>query len=354
MTIRHTGGIPTSVDLTEIGESPLTTKPTDVGDDGVGPTIEIVSEPVAAPNITWANCWYDPTKGRTLHTDDDITRTIQSLLRACRVLEADIRTVGTTFPSPWMWRGQARHGWQLQPSMFARVSGPLNASTERIKATEQLIAAARQLKIDRHDGAKLPELALLARLQHQGAATPLLDVSTDFLTALYMATVDAPNSKDDPGDAVLFAIRRPEGVIQRYDVRKIGKILTAVNHAAQIFHYQPPPVDLRLRIQRGSFLVCPTQYNHLNASLAASTQAALKTVIDKSGSQSRLSQVCAIRIPNEIKPLLARWLENLGFNTDDIYPTAFDHPHLGALARDHSRTAKWRPEPRTPVKRKPV
>src|SRR4051812_37493104 len=107
---------------------------------------------------------------------------------------------------PWLWRGQANGEYGLEPSMHTRVRahGTLDDATIE-QFTERLVTAARRATLDRHEGATLPDMALLAVLQHHGAATPLLDVSLDPVVGLYMATV-SPNPEDDDRDGALFAI----------------------------------------------------------------------------------------------------------------------------------------------------
>ena len=111
-------------------------------------------------------------------------------------------------------------------------------------------------------------MALLAHLQHYGAATPLLDVSTDPLIALWMvafANPADPAALDDrPGS--LFVIRRPprERWISALDARPYTTDQDASGRTAptvaaslgdQVWWYRAPDVTERLRIQRGSGLL---------------------------------------------------------------------------------------------------
>ena len=289
----------------------------------------------------WERYWYDPADGSDIATEDGQRAALRRLLEAVRRIDADL-SAGSL---PWVWRGQSRRLWHLIPSMFGRAT----TSGDRIAATEALLKAAEETSIGTHEGSALPPLALLARLQHQGAATPLLDITTDPFVALYMAVVDAPNAPA-PDDALLFAIRQPRQSIRAYDTRPIGEILDAVNRTEpdQVFLYVPPPVDQRLRIQRGRFLLCPTTTEALTNVMKVTTQEDLKAVADGTTTdQAALRNVCVIRIPNEIKRAAAEWLAlHAGLTVEDIYPTAFDHPHLEAFAKDHGRTAPYPPEPR--------
>ena len=322
-------------------KSPEPTKPEKVREVRLDEIPEGDIEVTRDAGPQWERYWFDPAAGLDLTSEDGQRTALQRLLEGVRRIDADL-SPGSL---PWVWRGQARKWWHLIPSMFGRAS----TSGDRIAATEALLAAARATSISTHEGSALPPLALLARLQHQGAATPLLDISTDPFVALYMAVVDAPNAPA-PDDALLFAIRQPRQSIRAYDTREIGTILDAVNRAEpdQAFLYVPPPVDQRLRIQRGRFLLCPTTTEALTNVMKVTTKDDLKAVAaGTTTDQSALRNVCVIRIPTEIKRAAAEWLAlHAGLTVEDIYPTAFDHPHLEAFAKDHGRASPFPPEPR--------
>jgi hypothetical protein len=88
------------------------------------------------------------------------------------------------------WRGQASADWSLDPPLVRRYrrhsqDGPGAALTEpSLRAVEKaLVERARAAGL----GDDLSELELLARLQHHGAATRLLDCSCNAFVALWFA-----------------------------------------------------------------------------------------------------------------------------------------------------------------------
>ena len=87
------------------------------------------------------------------------------------------------------WRGQASVDWGLDPSLVRRYrqqqNRPDSALTEPgLRAVERaLVERARAAGL----GSELGELELLARLQHHGAATRLLDCSRNAFVALWFA-----------------------------------------------------------------------------------------------------------------------------------------------------------------------
>ena len=83
-----------------------------------------------------------------------------------------------------------------------------------------LLDEARLRGFDHHDGVQLCDLELLALLQHNGAATHLLDISRDVTTALWFASSDNPDKI---------------GVVAAFDETGIGH-LTAIAAKSIKFH----------------------------------------------------------------------------------------------------------------------
>src|SRR5439155_1336769 len=88
-----------------------------------------------------------------------------------------------------------------EPGMHSRVRASmprLALSEENVRwASAELIRVARANRLDRIEGLQLPDLALLAHLQHHGAATPLLDVTVDPLVALWMVAHASASANPD-------------------------------------------------------------------------------------------------------------------------------------------------------------
>lgn len=279
-------------------------------------------------------------------------------LKAREVLSAAM-WLHTTFKNHvWLWRGQARGDLGVEPGMHTRV---LNSSVvphneaASANATTGLLKAARKMRLDRQDGNRLPDLALLANLQHHGAATPLLDVSTDPLIALWMvafASASDPDALDDmPGS--LFGIKRPpkERWIDPLDARpytaqsssNISDML-----ADQVWWYRAPDVTERLRIQRGSFLVGPLARpvdrpnTTLPLELAAGHTNAISNRLQKRGEASNATigmvEIFRIVVPGSSKVYLRRLLEDRsGLSIETIYPTPWHRPFIAQFASTYGR-----------------
>jgi len=249
---------------------------------------------------------------------------------------------------PWLWRGQANAGYLLEPSLHTRIKakGTLDDSSV-VRATSELIAAARRARLDVHEGTALPDMALLALLQHHGAATPLLDVSLDPIVALYMAVV-SPNTGDRKKDGALFAIKKPTRTIGAFDSRTFGDIYGNLP-ADETVLYSAPDVSERLRIQRGHFLVGMVSLSDHRATIPVTldprfplTESWIWKRMQGRGARGKVASattdVAVFRVTADFKRELRRWLEaRSGLTRDFVYPTAWHQPHLERFSASHGR-----------------
>lgn len=228
------------------------------------------------------------------------------------------------------------------------------------RATARLIEQARSMQLDLVDGVRLPDLALLAHLQHHGAATPLLDVTVDWLVALWMvvnAAGDDPAADDDEGGR-LFAIAKPSKRFDSFDGRSFYSSTSADTSLAAdladgIHWYGAPDVSERLRIQRGSFILSNWTYSPLTTlDLAVNDpegnwfRERVARWDERGRPVSKRTEVVVFNISAGMKGHLRSVLaERAGFSRDVIYPTPWNRPHLEAFCRDHRRTVGLRSIP---------
>lgn len=258
----------------------------------------------------------------------------------------------------WLWRGEADAQHPLEPGMHTRLRSSLNVPhTEAsvVEASERLLGRAKAAALDRVDDVALPDLALLANLQHHGAATPLLDVTVDPLVALWMvanAAGDNVNGEDDR-DGRLIAIRRPppRRWLDAFDARAyVGAGSVSDGFTTEgVYWFRPPEISERLRIQRGSFLV--GAYNdagsdltslHLQVEPAPQDENWLADRIAQIGAQGRprtaATDVAVFRVRASLKERVREWLEDrAGLSREVIYPTPWHRPHLEVFARTYGR-----------------
>lgn len=92
----------------------------------------------------------------------------------------------------YMWRGQSNSEWLLHSAAYRRVSVSEKVVTERTMKyyEEYLLDKATHKGFRLQDGANLSDFELLARLQHHGAATRLLDTTRNVLVGLFFACIE--------------------------------------------------------------------------------------------------------------------------------------------------------------------
>jgi hypothetical protein len=252
---------------------------------------------------------------------------------------------------PWLWRGQANSAFLLEPGMHTRIKkGGKDLDDPTVSTnTDALIASARIACLDMHEGTKLPDMALMASLQHHGAATPLLDVSLDPMVALYMAVV-SPSVDDQKKDGVLFAIKKPKQSVVAFDSRRFATIYGGLAPDDVIF-YSAPDVSERLRIQRGHFLLGKVSRADDRVTIPLTLDSArplanswiwkrLNARRRKGMPPSATTDVAVFRVTKDFKEAIQAWLEQRsGLTRDFVYPTTWHQPHLERFAASHGRTA---------------
>jgi hypothetical protein len=256
----------------------------------------------------------------------------------------------------WLWRGHWCCNWDLRAGIVSR--SPVR--NQRIPTLVSLLAACRAAKLSSHEGVELPDVALLGRLQHQGAATALLDVTTDPTVALFMACSEPPSgefrccdehqSGNTPPDGVLVAIRKPTTLIEPFEPRRIGAVLRSLK---SVVYYEPPPIDHRLRIQRGSFILYRVDRQD-DLDLPFTSRAVLKDrFVRDLGRPPNLGDICVFRVQGNLKASMRELLAaRAGLSRGIIYPTASDFPHLEQFAVNHGRTSRIPPTTATSPVRK--
>lgn len=273
-----------------------------------------------------------------------------------QLLRAVIGLHSTFTGEVWLWRGQSDSGFRLEPGMHSRVrnSAGLAITEENVRwGTNQLLQLARENNLDMVEDLRLPDLALLAHLQHNGAGTPLLDVTVDPLVALWMvahAGGPDPTAHDDR-EGSLFAIRRPEDEshLAPLDSRPYWKsdesdIADAV--AEGVRWYRSPDISERLRVQRGSFLIGPlANDDEVSFPLRWDVQDGegwLARRIEGLGFPGRRvaarTDVAVFRVSATIKAEVRRWLEDrAGLKQEVVYPIPWHRPFLEEFCRTYGR-----------------
>ncbi|MFD4637388.1 FRG domain-containing protein [Lentzea sp. NPDC058436] len=111
----------------------------------------------------------------------------------------------------YVWRGVANCQWRLQSSLLRDLilkgtPGSLIAEDDVRLRELALIRAARSWGICKELGAAATDLQVLATLQHHGAPTRLLDVTSNPMTALWFACERTTSSRDTSGALMAFDV----------------------------------------------------------------------------------------------------------------------------------------------------
>ena len=157
-------------------------------------------------------------------------------------------------PTVFMWRGQSNADWPVHSGAFRRHLTDKNSppSRSRLKSYETyLLGKARHQGFDIIDGRRLCDLELLARLQHHGAATRLVDFTRSSLVALYFACAE---NLSITGALIRFHtnyLGGHEGEPDETSYDDLEEVLQKMEYPAT---WQPTGVSPRIAAQRSQFL----------------------------------------------------------------------------------------------------
>ena len=166
--------------------------------------------------------------------------------------------------TPLVFRGHANKEWQLDSGADRRLR-ELEVKPSLIEYLEKsLLEPARHEGYGRWQNKEMNDLELLAALQHNGAATCLIDFTANFHIALWFACQDGDN------DGKVFIVNRGdihtfEEVTPERANEGIKEILQG-RHSAQpdlvgrqqkIYYWKPPPNENRIIMQHSCFLFSP-------------------------------------------------------------------------------------------------
>lgn len=244
--------------------------------------------------------------------------------------EALLRAVArvSTYSSEarYVWRGQPDLSWGLNPGLVRRLQlrkrfhNPITETLLR-GHEQQLLESARAPGYGRQSG----DIELLAILQHHGAATRLLDVSSDPMVAMWFAVEDQDRLELD---GVLFAINISRAkIIGGTERRPWNKILDNLA-IGDIAYYEPPGADERIKVQRGRFVFSRlTGIEPPELSLPISLENWTAEKRDRFFAGGRDAgrpvppSILALKIPHKIKQRLLGLLENsYGYTSETMYP----------------------------------
>lgn len=159
-----------------------------------------------------------------------------------------------------IWRGQGDSSWPIHSSAYRRLA--LNGSIPKEKDVrsyeEYLLERATHRGFHKMDGYELNDFELLARLQHHGAATRLVDATSNALIGLFFAANTHPRK---PGLLLGLHTEFIGGDKYSPEQRGYNVILKGLEGKCEGFElrthpqiWEPPGVSPRIAAQHSRFL----------------------------------------------------------------------------------------------------
>lgn len=154
----------------------------------------------------------------------------------------------------FMWRGQGNLEWPIHSAAYRRLaqSGRRHVDERRMRSYEtELLRNARHKGYGNEDGRRLADFEVLAKLQHHGAATRLIDFSRNILVALWFAC----NSERDK-TGLLFGLHSHYllGEEGEAEERSYEEIFVKGNSELGATTWEPPAVTKRIAAQSAQFI----------------------------------------------------------------------------------------------------
>ncbi|PEE81779.1 FRG domain-containing protein [Bacillus toyonensis] len=155
-----------------------------------------------------------------------------------------------------LWRGQGDISWPIHSGAYRRI---LHANSDFVKEEDIIIYEKRLINQARHkgfgyqDGRILTDIEILAKLQHHGAATRLVDFSKNALIALWFCINSSPSETGLLLGVHSSCVGGFESTIHanKNDYNNFADELSSKEYPMLI---DPPIVSPRISAQHGLFL----------------------------------------------------------------------------------------------------
>lgn len=152
-----------------------------------------------------------------------------------------------------MWRGQADISWPIHSSAFRRIlmKKEIPSEIDLINYEKRMLKQADHKGYRYLEGRRLSDLELLARLQHHGAATRLMDFTRSALVALWFCCSSQPNNT-----GLLLGVHSDYlcGYESELDERPYKDFIKKLENLKHPVTWEPPNVSKRISAQHAQFL----------------------------------------------------------------------------------------------------
>lgn len=153
------------------------------------------------------------------------------------------------------WRGQSNVNWRLDSSAYRRIIQEeifAKSLDESLRSYEErLLNYATHQGYRYYKGRKLSDMELLARLQHHGAATRLIDFSANALIALWFCA-----NSHERTDGLLIGIHSDHlgGSEKSLEERPYSEVMDICEKYKHAFLWDSPVSTDRISAQHSAFL----------------------------------------------------------------------------------------------------
>ena len=211
-----------------------------------------------------------------------------------------------------MWRGQANLYWTPFPTLYRRIRGSgysdMQINEGLVRHVESGIVEEARANGPLRCGGSV--LEFMARMQHYGGATRLLDVTSSSDVALYFAS-----SKYDEVAGIVYSYRvNPDmrvSIGEQPDGREpVWYELTDRCRGGRPLLVKPRGYEPRIVVQHGAFIM-----TSLDGSLAEPNLFTCQTVD---------SEVRQIWILPKLKPFVRRYLATRGITEESLFPSGIE------------------------------
>ena len=168
-----------------------------------------------------------------------------------------------------IFRGQANCKWPLNSSADRRLQGQGTAPGLFEYLTKSLIEPARLEGYAHRQDKELNDLELLATLQHQGAATCLIDFTANFHIALWFACQDntevgrvfVVNRGDIHTFEEVTPARATDSIEKLFQRLTLSDTTIHLDEQAEVNYWKPPPIENRILVQHSCFIFSAQPFN---------------------------------------------------------------------------------------------
>ena len=176
-----------------------------------------------------------------------------------------------------MWRGQSDISWPIHSSAYRRLALTETTPTEKnlIFYEKELLKQATHRGYRNFGGVRLSDFGLLARLQHHGTATRLVDATRNALIGLFFCAREKPEKVGGLFGFHTEYLGGYEGEPRDETYDEVTRNLTKYNHPQT---WEPPGVFSRIAAQHSQFLFSALSKSKQGSLAVAAKPSALFTI----------------------------------------------------------------------------